>query len=138
MQKLLNHCPCCENSEMIIREIECPGCGIHIQGAFQIPDSPFENLTQDQVLFMLNYIRCEGRFNRLEEELNISYPTLRNRLNELIVALGFEPGKESTPEPEPIPAPSGEARKKILNDLHEGTITFEEAQTRLRGLGSAK
>ncbi len=29
----------------------------------------------------------------MEEELNLSYPTLRNRLFEVIRALGFEPGK---------------------------------------------
>jgi len=137
MQKLLNHCPCCEGSEMIIRELECPSCGIHITGAFQMPDSPFENLTSEQVSFMLNYIRCEGRFNRLEEELNLSYPTLRNRLNDLIVALGFEPGKETAPEPEPVPVMTTEMRKQILNDLHEGKITFDQAQVLLKG-GSLK
>lgn len=134
MQKLLSQCPCCENSNMIIREVECPACGISIQGAFTVPDSPFASLAPEQVQFMLNYIRCEGRFNRLEEELNLSYPTLRNRLNDLIVALGFEPGKESSPEPEPAVVASGERRKQILSDLHEGLITFEEAQSRLRAL----
>ena len=132
MQKLLHTCPCCENSEMIIRELECPQCGIRIQGAFQTPDSPFENLSEEQVRFMLNYIRCEGRFNRLEEELNLSYPTLRNRLNELILALGFEPGKEAVEE-EAVKKMSADERKQILSDLHDGKLTFEEAQRKLKG-----
>ena len=134
MQKLLTQCPCCGSNTMIIREVDCPACGISIQGAFAMPDSPFGNLSSEQVQFMLNYIRCEGRFNRLEEELNLSYPTLRNRLNDLIIALGFEPGKESAPEPEPISLAGTEQRKQILSDLHEGKITFEEAQSRLQAL----
>jgi hypothetical protein len=30
----------------------------------------------------------------MEDELGLSYPTIRNRLHEVIRALGFEPGGE--------------------------------------------
>lgn len=133
MQELLSQCPCCHDSEMVITSLECPSCGIRIEGEFRTPDSPFQNLTKDQELFMLNYIRCEGRFNRLEEELNLSYPTLRNRLNELIIGLGFEPGKEGESEESGKPKLAAEERKAILEALHAGEITFEEAQAKLRG-----
>lgn len=134
MQNLLTHCPCCHDSEMVINSLECPACGIRVEGEFRMPDSPFQNLSQEQEQFMLNYIRCEGRFNRLEEELNLSYPTLRNRLNDLIVALGFEPGKDDTSAPEK-PGLSAEERKAILEALHNGELSFEEAQAKLRGEG---
>jgi len=132
MQKYINKCLYCGNNEMIIREIECPNCGVHVSGTFQIPDTPFENLSEKQVGFMLNYIRCEGRFNRLEEELNLSYPTLRNRLNDLILALGFDPGKESVAE-EFVNQLSSDERKQILDDLHDGKLSFDEAQKKLKG-----
>ena len=132
MQKYINKCLYCDNNEMIIREIECPHCGVHVSGTFQIPDTPFENLSEKQVGFMMNYIRCEGRFNRLEEELNLSYPTLRNRLNDLILALGFDPGKEPVEE-EFQEQLSSVARKQILDDLHDGKLSFDEAQKKLKG-----
>ena len=131
MQKYINKCLYCDNNEMIIREIECPHCGVRVSGNFQIPDTPFENLSEKQVGFMLNYIRCEGRFNRLEEELNLSYPTLRNRLNDLILALGFDPGKETVDE-ELQNQLSSDKRKQILDDLHDGKLSFDEAQKKLK------
>lgn len=132
MQELLTQCPVCHDSDMVITSLECPACGIRMEGEFRMPDSPFQNLNPEQEQFMLNYIRCEGRFNRLEEELNLSYPTLRNRLNELIFALGFEPGKDGDEEEEK-PGLSPEERKQILEALHNGELTFEEAQAKLRG-----
>lgn len=77
---------------------------------------------------MLTFIRCEGRFNRMEEELKLSYPTLRNRLYEIIRALGFEPGKEEIPV-----RLTAEERLSVLDELAQGVITAAEAQSRLRG-----
>jgi hypothetical protein len=62
----------------------------------------------------------------MQEELSLSYPTIRNRLNELIRALGFEPGGE---------APVGvteEQRQRILQDLDEGKISADEAMRLLQ------
>jgi hypothetical protein len=89
----------------------------------------FANLNDDQLNFLLSFVRCEGRFNRLEEELNLSYPTLRNRLNEIIRAMGFEPAKD---DPQPVKA-SPDERLRILDDLAAGRISSQDAKELLRG-----
>jgi len=78
---------------------------------------------------VLTFVRCEGRFNRMEEELKLSYPTIRNRLFDVIRALGYEPGKEEVPA-----KPSMEERKRILDDLDQGKITPDQAKRLLQGL----
>ena len=127
MPNILNNCPVC-SSNLVVTCLRCPTCDTSIEGHFLPRSTPFAHLSPEQEQFLLNYIRCEGRFNRLEEELNLSYPTLRNRLNELIWALGFEPGRE-----EARPRMSAEERTAVLEDLNQGKITFEEAQRRLHG-----
>jgi len=64
----------------------------------------------------------------MEEELKLSYPTLRNRLYEIIRALGYEPGKEETPV-----RLTSDDRLRVLDELAQGLITAAEAQNRLRG-----
>ena len=64
----------------------------------------------------------------MEEELNLSYPTLRNRLYDIIRALGYEPGKDDEPSLSP------EDRRRILDDLERGKITPLQAQQLLQGL----
>ncbi len=123
----LTHCPVCQG-ELSVSRLYCRRCDTTIEGHFQPAQSPFGQLSAEQMTFVLNFVRCEGRFNRLEEELNLSYPTLRNRLNEVIRALGYEPGREESP-----PRPSADERRQILADLEEGKISAEEAQALLRG-----
>ena len=57
----------------------------------------------------------------------LSYPTVRNRLQEVIRALGYEPGKEETAEI------SDEQRLVVLEELDSGKISAEEAMRRLHG-----
>jgi hypothetical protein len=63
----------------------------------------------------------------MQEELGLSYPTVRSRLHEVIRALGYEPGKE-----EPVGL-TEEERRRILDDLDQGRITYEEAIRMLQG-----
>jgi hypothetical protein len=127
MYQQLTHCPVC-NSDLTITRMYCPNCDTSIEGHFAQVQSPFEQLTPEQVQFVLTFVRCEGRLNRLEDEMGLSYPTLRNRLTDIIRALGFEPGKE-----EPPAKLNPDERRRILEDLEEGRITAVEAQTMLRG-----
>ena len=131
MNRFVSKCPVCDGQLMVTR-LHCPQCDTQIEGSFNPPVNPLSHLTPEQAAFLLNFVRFEGRFTRLEQELHLSYPTLRNRLNDIIRALGYEPGRE-----EPLPLrPASDERRRILEQLENGEITFDEAQLRLAGKSS--
>lgn len=126
MNKLPAQCPVC-NSDFEVTGLYCPHCDTSIQGHFVPTSNPFSMLNDEQMHFLMTFIRCEGRFNRMEEELDLSYPTLRNRLQDILRLLGFEP---KTEEPQKF---SAEERMRILDALANGEISPEEAQEQLTG-----
>ena len=58
----------------------------------------------------------------MQEELGLSYPTVRNRLHEVIHAMGYEVG-----EPD-----NDEDMHSMLDDLAEGKITVDEVLRHLK------
>lgn len=128
MNPLLSKCPVC-GAQLEVTRLHCEHCDTTIDGRFNSASGPFSQLTPEQVQFILTFVRCEGRFNRMEDELKLSYPTIRNRLYEIIRALGYEPGKEEAPV-----RLSVDERKRILDDLDQGKITSEQAKRMLQGL----
>ncbi|MFT3892669.1 MAG: DUF2089 domain-containing protein [Anaerolineales bacterium] len=119
-----SRCPVCR-SELEVSRLHCPSCDTTIDGRFT--GGPFAHLTAEHLDFIVTFVRCEGRINRMEQELGLSYPTIRNRLMEVIRALGFEPGKEEVVEV------SAEKRNSVLEDLEAGKISADEAMRMLRG-----
>ena len=117
-------CPICQ-SELTVVRLHCSSCDTSIEGNFSA--GQFSNLTPEQLEFIFTFVRSEGKINRMEQELGVSYPTIRNRLNEVIRALGYEPGRE-----EPVEI-TQERRNSILEDLSAGRITADEATRLLRG-----
>jgi hypothetical protein len=95
----------------------CRNCGTTLDGRFTL-GRLFE-LTPDQRHFVEVFIRCEGKISRVEEELNLSYPTVRSRLEEVIQALGYQVDRE----PEGI----AERRQEILERLARQEISSEQA-----------
>jgi len=128
MNPLLSKCPIC-GAPLNVTRLHCHQCETTIEGDFNSISGPFSQLAPEQVQFILTFVRCEGRLNRMEEELKLSYPTIRNRLYDIIRALGFEPGKEETPARLTV-----EDRKRILDDLEQGKINFEQAHKLVKGL----
>lgn len=117
-------CPIC-HSELEIVRLHCLSCDTSIEGHFA--PGHFSNLSSDQLEFVFTFVRCEGKINRMEQELGLSYPTIRNRLHEVIRALGYEPGKDETPEAD------AEKRSSVIADLEAGRITADQAMRMLRG-----
>jgi hypothetical protein len=128
MNPMLSKCPIC-GSPLNVTRLHCNQCETTIEGDFNSISSPFSQLAPEQIQFILTFVRCEGRLNRMEEELKLSYPTIRNRLYDIIRALGYEPGKEEVPI-----RLSLEDRKHILDDLEQGKINFEQAHKLVKGL----
>jgi len=73
------------------------------------------------------FVRCEGKINRMEDEIGLSYPTIRNRLHEIIRALGYEPGGGEIPG-----GLTDQERQSILEDLDTGRISADEAMRLLK------
>jgi len=124
MRPAPTRCPVCQ-AELSVVRLHCSSCDTSIEGNFV--SGQFANLTREQLDFVFTFVRCEGKINRMEQEIGLSYPTIRNRLHEVIRALGYEPGKDDSVEI------SQERRNSILEELSTGKITAEEATRLLRG-----
>ncbi len=119
MNAIPTRCPLC-GGEIAITRIYCRDCDSTIEGRFV--GGPFSQLTPEQLGFIEVFVRCEGKITRMEDEIGLSYPTIRNRLHEVIRALGYEPGVSEEPA-----GLSEQDRQRILEDLDKGLISAEEA-----------
>ena len=124
MNTALTRCPVCQN-ELIITRLHCEACDTSLEGRFT--GGPFAHMTHEQMDFIMTFIRCEGKLNRVEIELGLSYPTLRNRLHDIIRTLGYEPGKEESPDV------AEDRRRQVLEDLDTGKLSADAAMRILRG-----
>ena len=126
MRPAPTRCPICE-SELTVTRLHCTSCDTSFEGRFAA--GHFSNLSPEQMEFVFTFVRCEGKINRMEQEIGLSYPTIRNRLHEVIRAMGYEPGKDESPEV------GDERRRAVLEDLDTGKISAEAAMKILRGEG---
>ena len=127
MNQIIGQCPICREALQVTR-LYCPNCDTTLEGHFGL--GRFDQLTPDQLTFIETFVRCEGKINRVGEEMGVSYPTVRSRLTDVIRALGYEVGDG---EEEPAGTVPDDVRKSILEQLAQGKITSEEAVKRLRG-----
>jgi hypothetical protein len=119
MYPLIGQCPIC-GDDLIVSRLHCRSCDTSIEGHFT--PGRLCQLAPEQLAFIETFIRCEGKITRVEEELGISYPTVRSRLNDVIRALGYEVGEEAA-----APPVEDARRQEILKDLAEGRISSDEA-----------
>lgn len=125
MHPVIQKCPVCGDL-LEVTNLHCRTCDTGIDGHFTL--GAIHSLTLEQIKFAETFIRCEGKIKRVEDELGISYPTVRARLRELIRAMGFDVAdEEEISTPEPID------RHDILSQLASGALTAAEAAEKLAG-----
>lgn len=83
-KKLPYYCPSC-NAELEVTELGCPNCNTKISGKFPLP--VFVRMEESDQQFMLDFIKCSGSLKTMAKQLQLSYPTVRNRLDEIIEKL---------------------------------------------------
>jgi hypothetical protein len=126
MNPVIGQCPICGNHLHVTR-LQCRNCDTTIDGHFTL--GRLYQLSPEQLEFVETFLRCEGKINRVEQEIGLSYPAVRARLNDVIRALGYEVG-------ETAPAGRGaseEVRREVLSELRAGKLSAEEALQILRG-----
>ena len=118
--EVLGKCPVCGDDLEVIK-LGCNNCYTNIEGNFSL--CKFCKLTKDQKDFIEIFIKNRGNIKEIEKELGISYPTVRNKLEDAIVALGYSP-KYTEPKVD---------KKEILEKLSKEEISSEEAIKLLKG-----
>lgn len=128
--KMPHRCPVCDH-EMKISKLTCTFCPTKIEGEFS--SCKFCRLPAEQLIFMEAFIKCRGNIKEVEKELGISYPTVRNRLDSVIEALGYGVDKDRPPEDEKeSSSEESQRRQGILEALERGEITAQEATHQMR------
>ena len=122
MYPVPTECPVCHD-DLLVTRLVCRNCGTGLEGRFAM--GRLFQLTPEQLHFVEVFLRCEGKINRVQDELGLSYPTVRSRLDEVIRALGYEVREEREVE--------SSQRQEILQRLARKEISSEEAFRILQG-----
>ena len=85
--KLLSKCPAC-GGVLSIRALQCADCGLELRNEFAL--SAFDRLEPEQTEFLLCFLRCRGKLNTVQDELGLSYPAAKKKLDSLLADLGLE------------------------------------------------
>ena len=129
MPKILSRCPVCENS-LRVTELTCRHCAASVRAVFDT--CRFCRLPSEHLNFIETFLRCEGNISRVEKDLNLSYPTVRNKLAAALAALNFNHDKAEETDPLAVSAEYETRRREILNEIALGNLTAEEAAETLR------
>lgn len=117
---MITKCPSCNGSKLYLTKIECTDCHTLFSGQFDIP--VLLKLSEEDIRFITDFVKCSGSLKEMGSLQQVSYPTLRNRLNGLIEAL------------EQLESTSGYSKDDILQLVEDGKITAQEAADLLRKL----
>jgi hypothetical protein len=108
-------CPDC-NAPLGITRMACSTCKLSLEGEFEV--SSLGKLSPDDQAFIIAFVRHHGSLKKMEALFDISYPTVKNRLNAIAARLdqNFE-----------NPSPN----LYVLEQLSRGELTVEETLERL-------
>ncbi len=81
MKVLPTRCPSC-NRQLKVKSLVCEQCRTEIQGEYELP--ALAKLSPDDQAFMLAFIKASGSLKQMAKLLKLSYPTVRNRLDDII------------------------------------------------------
>ena len=113
----MTHCLICE-SLLHIKTLSCSSCHTDYSGEFYFPR--LAKLSRQELQLAESLIIHGGKLKEMAQALDISYPTLKKRLNELSVSL-----KQKKEEDEAL-------IEQILKDIEVQKITAQEGIKRIK------
>ncbi|MCB9073736.1 MAG: DUF2089 domain-containing protein [Bdellovibrionaceae bacterium] len=117
MAKLITQCPSCSSSQVFIDHVHCSECSTQFKGQFEIP--ALLRLAPEDIQFIVQFVKNSGSLKEMAKDLGLSYPTVRNKLNEIIDSIQAIEKNKTTD------------KTKILRDLELGKISAQEAAKKL-------
>jgi hypothetical protein len=81
VKSLPTACPSC-SSKLAVKRLHCEKCGTEVEGLYPLP--AVASLPRDDQEFILEFIKASGSLKQMAALLKVSYPTVRNRLDDII------------------------------------------------------
>ena len=106
-----------QGKPITVERVRLVDSDIAVEGSFSLP--PLANLSAEDQVFVMAFIRCHGSIKDMEEMFGISYPTVKNRINRIARQFQFVEIVAALPQEE------------VIAGLESGEITVEEAIRRL-------
>ncbi|MGA2569050.1 MAG: DUF2089 domain-containing protein [Terracidiphilus sp.] len=109
-----------QGSPLVVERVRIPEKQIAIEGQFTLPQ--LANLSLEDQVFVIAFLRSHGTIKEMEQTFGVSYPTIKGRLNRISSQLEFI---ETNPDPSPT---------EVLDRLSSGEISAEDAIRELEAL----
>jgi hypothetical protein len=106
-----------QGAPVTVERVRLVDSDIAIEGSFSLPT--LANLSAEDQVFVMAFVRSSGSIKDMEQMFGISYPTVKNRLNRIAQQLEFVEIVKVSPQQE------------VLEELERGEISAEEAIRRL-------
>ena len=84
MNRLPTTCPSCQG-RLAVKRLRCERCKTEVDGLYPLP--ALASLGREDQEFILEFIKASGSLKEMASILDVSYPTVRNRLDEIIEKL---------------------------------------------------
>ena len=110
------NCPSCRAS-LLDTQLQCPACATEVSGEFEM--SSVCRLNDEMYELFDLFIKARGNLKQVQRELGLSYPTVRQRIEEM-----FQQLEKRRVPPDPLP---------ILQKVRAGELDIETAEKLLRG-----
>jgi len=109
-----------QGKRIVVERVRLADKDIAIEGSFELPQ--LARLPMDDQIFITAFVRSHGSIKEMERIFGVSYPTIKSRLTRIAESLEFV---ETNPTP---------SRAEILERLHQGQITAEDAIREMEAL----
>jgi hypothetical protein len=84
IKKLPHACPSCE-SALHVTALTCDACATVVSGKFDLP--ALAQLSIVEQTFILEFVKSSGSLKEMAQKLGLSYPSVRNLLDDIIAKL---------------------------------------------------
>ncbi len=111
--EVIGKCPVCHQA-LTITKLHCAHCQLEITGDFE--QSRFSKLSTDELKFVETFLWAQGNIKVVEKELQISYPTVKKQLDQVIRKLQLTK-----------PVPNALTREEVMAKVVSGELTVDEA-----------
>lgn len=83
-KKLPLFCPSCQ-SKLKVKKLVCATCDTEVEGLYSMP--PLAGLNNEEQTFVMEFVKSGGSLKEMASLMGLSYPTVRNHLDEIISKL---------------------------------------------------